>query len=112
MWNYGKLSAKFLVRRVKDIDTVGFLSGFFFQILLEQLLKFLLNSFFNESKVWSISASNTGANSVAFIMKEGGNHLNFAIPQRDHKNFTHTTGGITKNLQNFKNFQKPPPGKK
>ena len=37
-----KLSAKFLVSRVKDIDTVGFLS--FFQVLLKQLLKFLLNS--------------------------------------------------------------------
>ena len=34
-----------------------------------------------------------------------GDHLNSAIHQ---KNFTHTVGGITKNLQNFKNFQKPP----
>ena len=43
MWNYGKLSAKFLVSRVKDTDTVGVLS--FFQVLLEQLLlKFLINS--------------------------------------------------------------------
>ena len=29
----------------------------------------------------------------------------------DQKNFTHTIGEITKNLQNFKNFQRPP-GKK
>ena len=42
VWNYGKLSAKFLVSRVKDINTVGFLS--FFQVSLEQLLKFLVNS--------------------------------------------------------------------
>ena len=27
----------------------------------------------------------------------------------DQKNFTHTVGGITKNLQNLKNFQSPPP---
>ena len=26
VWNYGKLSAKFLVSRVKVIDTMGFLS--------------------------------------------------------------------------------------
>ena len=38
-----------------------------------------------------------------------GDHLIFAIPQgRDRKNFTHTAGEITKNLQNFKNFQSPP----
>ena len=43
VWNYGKLSDKILVSRVKDINTVGFLC-FFFQVLLEQLLKFLLNS--------------------------------------------------------------------
>ena len=40
VWNYGKLSAKFLVSSVKDIDTVGFLS--FLYVLLEQLSKFLL----------------------------------------------------------------------
>ena len=43
VWNYGKLSAKFIISRIKDIDTVGVLS-FSFQVLLEQLLKFLLNS--------------------------------------------------------------------
>ena len=36
------LSAKFLVSRVKDIDTVGLSSVF--QVLLEQLLKLLLSS--------------------------------------------------------------------
>ena len=85
MWNYGKLSAKFLVSRVKDIDTVGFLS--FFQVLLEQLLKFSAFTC-NKPKGWSISASNTEANSAAFIMR--GGHLNFAILQGDQKNFTHT----------------------
>ena len=57
-----------------------------------------------------ISASNTEANSATFIIM--GDHLNFAIPQGDHKNFTHTAGRITKTLQNLKNFQRPPPGKK
>ena len=42
VWNYGKLSAKFLVSSIKVIDTVGFLS--FFKVLLEQLLKFLLKT--------------------------------------------------------------------
>ena len=41
-----------------------------------------------------------------------GDHLNSAIPQGRSENFTHTVGGITKNLQNLKNFQRPPPGKK
>ena len=40
VWNYGKLSAKFLVSSVKIIDMVGFL--LFFKVLLEQLIKFLL----------------------------------------------------------------------
>ena len=43
---------------------------------------------FNKPKGWSISASNTEANPVAFIMR--GDHLNFAIRQGDHRNFTHT----------------------
>ena len=38
----------------------------------------------------------------------GRDHLNSAIHQGDQKNFTHTVGGITKNLQNLKNFQTPP----
>ena len=37
-WNYGKLSAKFVVSSVRVIDTMGFLS-FFFKVLFEQLLK-------------------------------------------------------------------------
>ena len=40
VWNYGKLSANFILSSVKVIDTVGFLS--FLKLLLEQLLKFLL----------------------------------------------------------------------
>ena len=43
VWNYRKLSAKFLVSSVKVIDTVDF-CRFFFLILLEQLLKFLLTN--------------------------------------------------------------------
>ena len=64
---------------------MGFL--FFFHVLLEQLLKFLLNSL--PSLLTSrrddpiLSASNTEANSAAW------GHLNSAIP---HKNFTHTAG--------------------
>ena len=42
----------------------------------------------------------------------GGDHLNSAIPQGDQRNFTHTVRGNTKNLQNLKNFQRPPPDKK
>ena len=38
-----KLSAKFLVSNLKVIDTVGF-CRIFFQVLLEQPLKFLLTS--------------------------------------------------------------------
>ena len=42
VWNYGKLSAKFIVWRVKDIDTVGFLSFFssFTRTAIEIPLKF------------------------------------------------------------------------
>ena len=73
MWNYGKLSAKFLVSRVKDIDTVGFLS-FFFSSFTQTTIRipFKFPAFtFNKLKGWSISASNTEANSTAFIMKVG-----------------------------------------
>ena len=41
VWNYGKLSGNFFLSSVKAIDTVGFLS--FFKVLLEHLIKFLLN---------------------------------------------------------------------
>ena len=92
MWNYGKLSAKFLVSRIKYIDTVGFLSFFssFTQTTIKIPLKFPAFTF-NNPKEWSISASKTEDNSEAFIMI-GEDHLNFAIPQGDHKNFTHTAG--------------------
>ena len=50
---------------------------------------------FNKPNGWLISASNTEANSAAFIMR-WGDHLNFAIPQEDQKNFTHTVGGSLK----------------
>ena len=72
MWNYGKLSAKFLVSRVKDIDTMGFLSFFssFSQTTIKIPLKFAAFTF-KKPKEWSISASNTEANSVAFIMRGG-----------------------------------------
>ena len=101
MWNYGKLSAKFLVSRVKDINTVGFLSGFFSSFTRTTIkipLKFT-DFTFNKSKGWSISASNTKAHSADLII-------------RGSLNFCNTSGEITRNLQNFKNFQKPPPGKK
>ena len=43
----------------------------------------------------------------------GGDHLNSAVPQKGSENFTHTVGGITKNLQNLEKFTKaPPPDKK
>ena len=61
MWNYEKLSAKFLVSRVND----------FTRKTIKIPLKFPAFTF-NKPKGWSISASNTEANSVAFIMKEGG----------------------------------------
>ena len=58
-----------------------------------------------------MSASNAETNLASLIMRWwwGGDHLNSAIHQRGQKNFTHTVGEITKNLQNLKNFQKPPP---
>ena len=73
MWNYGKLSAKFLVSRIKDIDTVGFLlfSSSFTRTTIKIPLKFPAFTF-NKPKGWSISASNTEGNSAAFIMKGGG----------------------------------------
>ena len=43
MWNYGKLSAKYLACSIKVIDT-GIFVVFFVKVLLEQLLKFLLDS--------------------------------------------------------------------
>ena len=41
MWNYGKLSAKFLVSSIKVIDTMGFLS--FFKIFTRTTIKIPLN---------------------------------------------------------------------
>ena len=38
----------------------------------------------------------------------GGDHLNSAIPQGGSEKFYSYSRGITKNLQNFKNFQGPP----
>ena len=82
MWNYGKLSTKFLVSSVKDIDTVGLFS--FSQVLVEQLFRKFPLKFpaftFSKPKGWSVSAWNTEAISAAFIMR--GNH----------KNLTHTAG--------------------
>ena len=42
VWNYGKLSAKFLVSSVKIIDTVGFLS--FFKSFTRTTIKIPLKS--------------------------------------------------------------------
>ena len=58
MWNYGKLSAKFLVSSIKVIDTVGFLS--FFKVLLEQLLKFLLIILNRRYEYANKNSGNTG----------------------------------------------------
>ena len=63
---------------------------------------------FNNLKRWSISAWNTEANSAVFIMK-GEGHLNFAIPQEDHKNLAHTAEGVTKIYKTFKIFRALPP---
>ena len=87
-----KLSAKFLVSRVKNIDTDEFLSFF------KKFLKFLKfpGFTFNKPKGRSISASNTEANLVAFIMRMGslkscntsGESQKFYDIQRgDHKKF-------------------------
>ena len=72
VWNYGKLSAKFLVSRIKDIDTVGVLSFFssFTQRTIKLPLKFPAFTF-NKPKGWSMSASNTEANSATFNSGEG-----------------------------------------
>ena len=59
-------------------------------------------SLFNKPKGWSMSASNTEANSAAFIMR-WEDHFNFAIPEKIYS----YSRAITKNLQNLKNFQSP-----
>ena len=41
-----------------------------------------------------------------------GDHLNSAIDQEGSEKFYSYSRGITKNLQNLKNFQRPHPGKK
>ena len=89
---------------------VGFLSFFssFTRTTIKIPLKFPAFTF-NKPKGYSITASNTEANLAAFIMR--GDHLNCAISEGGHKNFTHTAGGSL-NLQNLTNFQSPPPGKK
>ena len=38
----------------------------------------------------------------------GGDHLNSAVPQGGSEKFHSYSRGITKNLQNLKNFQRPP----
>ena len=58
----------------------------FTRTIIKILLKFPAFTF-NKPK-----ASNTEANSVVFIMKGEGGHLNFAIPQGDHRKFTHIAG--------------------
>ena len=60
---------------------MGFLS--FSQVLLEQLLKFLLNS---------LPSLLTSPGDGQWYEEGGGYHLNFAIPQGVQKNFTHTVG--------------------
>ena len=48
-------------------------------------------------------------NLAAFIMRWwGGDHLNYAICQGGSDKFYSYSRGITKNLQNLKNFQSPP----
>ena len=53
MWNYGKLSTKFLVSSLKVIDTVGFLS--FFQSFTRTTIKIPLIMYrvFYRSCLWS-----------------------------------------------------------
>ena len=51
--DYGKLSAKFLVGRLRLIEMVEFVS-FFFYFLLEQLLIFVLNQNLTCSRRMSI----------------------------------------------------------
>ena len=63
------------------------------------LLKFPVFTF-KKLKGWPISASNTEANSANQYYKVGG-FLKFCNTSGGSKNFTHTVGEITKNLQNF-----------
>ena len=65
----GKLSSKFRVSRVKDIDCCEVCS--FTQTTIKIPLKFP-DFTFNKPKGWSISALNTETNSDAFIMRWGG----------------------------------------
>ena len=67
------MSAKFLVSRVKNIDMVGFLWASQSQLRIQKLIRLLL--YF-----------------------EVGDHLNFAIPQGDQKNFTHAVGGESQKI--------------
>ena len=107
VWNYGKLSAKFLVSSVKDIGTVGFCRFFkFYSNNIKIPLKFPAFTF-NKPKGWSISASNTEDNSAAFIMKGGGERsLKFCNILGGITNILLIQQVITKNLQNLKNFQR------
>ena len=66
---------------------------------------------FNKPKGWSISTSNTEADSAAFIMK--GDHLNFAIRQGGSQKFySYSRGGHYKFTKLKKFPEAPPPGKK
>ena len=74
-----------VVRQIscKDIDTVGVLSfsvSNFTRTTINIPIKFPAFTF-DKPKGWSISASNSEANSPAFIMRGKGDHLTFAIPQ-------------------------------
>ena len=46
------------------------------------------------------------------VVVGGGDHLNSAIDQEGSEKFYSYSRGITKNLQNLKDFQRPHPGKK
>ena len=63
---------------------------------------------FNKPKGWSISASNTEADSAAFIMRLWwwwGGSLKFCNTSGGSEKFYSYSRGITKNLQNLKDFQ-------
>ena len=86
VWNYGKLSAKFLVSPIKDFDTVGFWSFFssFTQTTIKIPLK--LPAFtFNKPKddQYQLQIQKL----IWPLLLWGGDHLNFAIPQGDSQKF-------------------------
>ena len=83
VWNYGNLSAKFLVSPAKDFDTVGFLAFFssFTGTTIKIPVKFPAFTFNKPEDGQSQPRIRKLIRTLLLWGGGGGNHLNFAIPQ-------------------------------